>query len=369
MAARVVFLRSKSPAGIEPRIDKEARALAEAGHEVHVVLWDRTLEHPAEETRPGYRIERVRMRAPEGKATLLLRMPRWGREVRRRLRRLRPDVIHAIDFDSLWPALRANRELGARVVYDVFDFYAPMIARSIPGFVRRSLERFERKAAMRADLVILPDLARAAFFGEERPAKIIEVMNVPEASVVKGRPQNLFTLFYGGQIARDRGLAELVRACESTGARLVVAGHGPDEDVLVPLVESSPAAQFVGNLPYAEVLEWTASCDAVAALYDPGIPNNRLASPNKLFEAMMLGKPVLTNEGTSLGDFVGRESLGVVARYGDAESVRASLERLMLDPGGCREMGARGRRLYEERYRWETQKARLVAAYRDLLGA
>ncbi len=193
-------------------------------------------------------------------------------------------------------------------------------------------------------------------------------MNVPEERLVVPKPQQLFTVFYGGQIARDRGLPELIRACESVGARLVVAGHGPDEGDLVPAIESSPAALFLGNLPYDEVLGWTASCDAVAALYDPGIPNNRLASPNKVFEAMMLRKPVITNDGIALAVLVRREGIGVVARYGDAASVQNALEELMLSPARCVEMGARGRRLYEERYRWDVQKERLVAAYRELLG-
>jgi glycosyltransferase involved in cell wall biosynthesis len=360
------MLRSKSPGGIEPRLHRAAKALAVAGYEVHVILWDRTIEHPADEARDGYAIHRVWLKAPEGKATLLLKMLRWWREARRRAERLEPDVLHAVDLDTLWPALRARRRTGAKLVYDIFDFYAPMIARDIPTWVRGLVTQLERRAARQADLVILPDLARADFFRRRRPANLIEVMNVPEERPVEAHALPAFTVFYGGQIARDRGIPELVSACEATGARLIVAGHGPDEETLVPLVESSPVAEFKGNLPYAEVLGWTASCDVVAALYDPAIPNNRLASPNKLFEAMMLSKPVLTNDGIGLADFVTREGVGVAARYGDAESVRAALERLMLAPDACREMGARGRRLYEDRYRWPTQAGRLADAYEGL---
>ncbi len=368
MTAKVAFLRSKSPAGIEPRLDKEARALADAGYDVHVVLWDRGLEHPEEESRSGYRIRRVRLRAPEGRPGLVLRMPRWWLRAWRILEEIRPEAVHAVDLDSFVPAFLARRAFGSRLVYDIFDFYGGMIALPLPPRIRQVLAGLERQAALRADLVVLPDMARAAFFGDRRPARIVEVMNVPEERAVVPKPQKLFTVFYGGQIARDRGIRELVAACEAAGARLVVAGHGPDEAALVPVVESSPAAIFLGNLPYDEVLTWTASCDVVAALYDPAIPNNRLASPNKVFEAMMLAKPVLTNEGIALADLVRRERIGAVARYGDAASVGKSLEELMLSPAGCVEMGSRGRRLYEERYRWDAQRGRLVAAYRDLLG-
>ena len=53
MPARVVFVRSKSPAGIEPRLAKEATSLARAGYEVHAILWDRTRSFPAREIRDG----------------------------------------------------------------------------------------------------------------------------------------------------------------------------------------------------------------------------------------------------------------------------------------------------------------------------
>lgn len=366
MPAKVVFLRSKSPAGIEPRVDKEARALASAGYAVDVVLWDRALEHPAREPRSGYVIHRVRIRAPEGRPGLLLRMPLWWLSAWQLLKDLRPDVVHAVDLDCFLPALAAKRWLGAALVYDIFDFYAPMIAVRLPSVIREAMTRLERRLALRADLVILPDASRAEFFGERPPSRIVEIMNVPEERPVTTRPHALFTVFYGGQIARDRGIPELVRACEAVGARLVVAGHGPDERVLVPYVESSPAAEFIGNLSYDEVLSWTASSDVIAALYDPALPNNRRASPNKLYEAMMLSKPVLTNEGILVGDFVKDEGLGAVARYGDVDSVRQALEGLMLSPDACKEMGARGRRLYESRFRWDVMRDRLVSAYRDL---
>jgi glycosyltransferase involved in cell wall biosynthesis len=367
MTAKVALLRSKSPAGVEPRLDKEARALAEAGYDVHVILWDRALQHPAEETRGGYRIHRVRLRAPEGRPGLLLQMPRWWLRAWQRLRELRPQAVQAVDLDSLLPALVARRAFGSRIVYDIFDFYGGMIALPLSPRLRQVLANVEQRAARHADLIILPDMARAGFFGDPRP-RIIEVMNVPEDRPVTPKPQKLFTVFYGGQIARDRGLRELVPACEAVGARLVVAGHGPDEAALVPLIESSPAAIFLGNLPYDEVLTWTASCDVVAALYDPAIPNNRQASPNKVFEAMMLGKPLLTNEDIGLADLVRTEGIGLVARYGDSASVEKALEDLMLSPTRSAEMGTRARRLYEARYRWDAQRERLVGAYRELLG-
>ncbi len=368
MAARVVFLRSKSPAGIEPRIVKEASSLVRAGHEVHVVLWDRTRSFPAEETVDGISIHRYQRPAPEGRLGLVRRLPGWWLYAARQAARLRPDVVHSIDFDTAWPAQVAARLTGAAIVYDIFDFYSEMILLDLPRFLRRFLARAERRMVRRADLVILPDLRRQEQFEGVQPRRLVEVLNVPEDRPVAATPAKDFTLFYGGMIAKDRGLVDLLVACEATGAKFVVAGHGPDEEVLLPQLESSPVCLYLGTVPYDEVLKRTASSHAVAALYDPTVPNNRLAAPNKLYEAMMLSKPVLTNEGIALADLVRKAGIGVVATYGDPPSVQKVLEDLMLHPAECEAMGQRGRRLFEERYRWSIQAERLVAAYRSVLG-
>src|SRR3989454_842827 len=244
MPARVVFVRSKSPAGIEPRLAKEATSLVRAGYEVHAILWDRTRSFPAREILDGIRIHRYHLQAPEGTPGLARRLPRWQWFVLRKAARLRPDVIHAVDLDTAWASRAAARITGARLVYDVFDFYADMITADVPLKLRERLAAAERRMIERADLVIVPDLRRQAQFRGARPQKIVEIMNVPEDRPLPTKPDPEFTVFYGGMIAKDRGLLDLLAACESTGARLIVAGHGPDGAALQRALEQlmlSPA--------------------------------------------------------------------------------------------------------------------------------
>ena len=366
MSRRVLFLRSKSPAGIEPRIDKEARALANAGYDVTVLLWDRALEHLPSEVRDGYRIERIRMRASYGGPDLAVRLPLWWLRSFLQIARERPDVVHAIDFDSAIPAVFSKQIVGHRLVYDIFDFYADMIALPLSSGVRAFLARRERRAILAADLVILADLARQGQLGDARPARIIEVMNVPEERPVSRKKATEFLVFYGGMIARDRGLADLVAVCEDSGAKLLVAGHGPDEATLLPLIESSPVARYAGNVSYEEVLESTATADVIVALYDPAIPGNRLASPNKLFEAMMFAKPVIVSDDTRMAEVVRQEGCGIIVRFGDRRALQAALERLMLSPSEAAAMGSRGRAAYEAKYTWGAMEDRLLKAYAEL---
>ena len=369
MATRVVFVRSKSPAGVEPRLAKEAKTLARAGYEVHAVLWDRERAFPPEETPDGVRIHRYQLRAPEGQPDLVRLLPRWWGYAFRRIAALRPDVVHAIDFDTILPGYAAARLTGAKLVYDIFDFYAEMVTADLSPRFREILARRERAMIGKADLVILPDLRRKVQLGRVHPKRLLEIMNVPENRRVAADAGNSshFVLFYGGMIAKDRGLMDLVVACEATGARLIVAGHGPDEAALLNTIESSPASTYLGTIPYDEVLERTATCDVVAALYDPSVPNNRLAAPNKLFEAMMFSKPVLVSEGTAAADIVREVGCGLVVPHGDREALKRALESLMLSPAESDAMGVRGRAAFETKYNWNAMEPRLLDAYRDLL--
>ena len=366
MGRRVLFLRSKSPAGIEPRVDKEARALTRAGYDVTVLLWDRALEHPRTERRDGYRIERVRLRASYGGPDLLVRLPLWWLLSALRILRGRPDIVHAVDFDSALPAVLTKRILGHRLVIDVFDFYADMIALPLSPTVRHRIARWETRVVLAADLVILVDAARLQRLSPRRPDHVVEVMNVPEERSIPAAARTDFLVFYGGMIARDRGLIDLVQACEDSGAKLLVAGHGPDEATLLPIIESSPAARFLGNIAYDEVLSATANADAIVAMYDPAIPGNKLASPNKLFEAMMLAKPVVVSEGTRMAEIARTEGCGLVVRYGDRAGLRGAIERLMLSPSDAEAMGRRGRAAYEGKYNWRAMERRLLDAYAEL---
>jgi len=363
---KLAMVRSKSPAGIEPRLDREASALARAGHEVHVLLWDRNQEHPAEEKRGGYEIHRYRRQAPEGQLGLLPRMLGWWLWELRILLRLRPDVIHACDFDTAIPASFCATLRSKRFVYEIFDFYAYMIAQPLGSGMRERLAGFERSVARRADLVIEADIARKVQLGAGFSGRVVEIMNVPVEVSINEPEEREFTVFYGGMISWERGLRELVDGTALAGVKLVVAGHGADEATLIPIFRKNANVTYLGNIPYQEVLRWTARSQLIPALYDPGIPNNKFASPNKLFEAMMLRKPVLTNEGIRPAEIVREVGCGIVVKYGDVEGLAQELKNLAQDQRARAAMGAKGREAFEKTYNWRAMEERLIDAYASL---
>src|SRR5437660_1751583 len=106
---------------------------------------------------------------------------------------------------------------------------------------------------------------------------------------------------YQGAIQANRELDRLARAAPFLERDIVIALMGPDAEGLQPQLEALvhelgvvDRVQFVPPVPYIELLEWTSSADIGLIVYSPGRSQNvQMCLPNKLFEYLMVGLPVL----------------------------------------------------------------------------
>jgi glycosyltransferase involved in cell wall biosynthesis len=115
---------------------------------------------------------------------------------------------------------------------------------------------------------------------------------------------------------------------------------------------------------------WVAGADVDVMAIQPSTLNYRLSTPNKLFECLGAGVPVVTSDfaamrGIVMGDPDG--PLGAVCDPGDPASIAAAI-RWVLDQPPMERLALRARclRAAHERWNWETESARLVALYAEL---
>ena len=98
------------------------------------------------------------------------------------------------------------------------------------------------------------------------------------------------------------------------------------------------------------------------AIYDPRVTNHRYASPNKLYEAMMLGKPIIVCENTGIDELIKKKKIGEVIEFseeGFADGINRIIERKEEWPKIEKEM----KRLFENEYSWEIMEERLIDLY------
>ncbi|MGB9879295.1 MAG: glycosyltransferase family 4 protein [Anaerolineae bacterium] len=370
--ASVVFLRS-NPIAPDPRVEKEARALHQAGYPVTIVGWDRAASLPLIEEREYARIERIALPATFGTGVrnlpyLLrwqLRLCFWLWRNRRRYQ-----IVHACDFDTVLPALMISRLYGKKVVYDVFDFYADML-RKTPSFLRRVVRRIDLWAMGRVDALILVDEARKEQIRGARPRRVEVIYNSPEPCPpppVRSTHGEL-RIAYVGLLQVERGLLEMLEVLERHPEwDLDLAGFGGDAEVILAVARKLPNVRVYGRVPYEEAIRLYAQADVLFATYDPAIPNHRYASANKLFEGMMLGKPVIVARGTGMDRLVERYKVGFVVDYGDVNQLESVLYKIACWRLREKEAFAkRARAVYTENFSWDRMATRLVNLYAKLI--
>jgi glycosyltransferase involved in cell wall biosynthesis len=260
---------------------------------------------------------------------------------------------------------------GKRLVYDIFDFYAEHLRRT-PRWIKRVIRKVDFYAIRKADAVILVDDSRKAQLEGSRPRRLNMVYNTPEDQYESlrtksgTRPPGL-KLIYVGLLQVERGLLEMLEVLKNKPDwQLTLAGFGGDAEAILWEAKGLPNVSWHGRIPYQETLELTAASDVLIATYDPGIANHRYASPNKLFEAMMLAKPVIVARGTRMDEIIDTWECGLTVRYGDPRELEDRLNTLAEDPAYREALGRNGRRAYEEEYSWDTMRDRLLALYEDL---
>ncbi len=131
-----------------------------------------------------------------------------------------------------------------------------------------------------------------------------------------------------GYLERGRGVEWVCGLANRVGAFQVIAAGPCRRAEIRRVFDAGGNVQYYGVVASAEAQLIMAQSDATSLLYDPAVEANRLAEPNKFFESLMLGVPVLVSEGISFASEVKREGLGVVVRYGDDDSLLTGVAML-----------------------------------------
>ena len=112
-------------------------------------------------------------------------------------------------------------------------------------------------------------------------------------------------------------------------------------------------------------MQLEAACDIIPAIYDPDVPNHQYAAPNKFYEALMLGKPLIMVQNTGMDHFVRQYDLGEIIEY-SSESLTRALIELSERKSEFAEIFARMKKLYDEQFSWDEMERRLIVLYKNL---
>lgn len=363
-----MFVKS-NPVFSDPRVEKEVQSLTNNGFRVVVLAWDREGIFRSLESSDRKTILRFRFRAPYEKLAIVAYYPFFWLWVFLKMLWIRPQIVHACDLDSMPPALfyrLLNRKV--KIIFDCFDSYALLVQaknKMLSGMVRS----IELLAASMADALIAVSDERLWLFHGAKLKQTEIVMNCPmdshltPASFKIVKTGKVFRIVYAGSIAAGRGLMQLLEAIrEIRDIEFFVAGRAVNKSLLDCLV-SCPRVKYVGELSFDEALALEGTADLIPVLYDPAVPINNTATPNKLFEAMMLGVPIITN----LPHVVQEIGCGLNVSYNDVVGIRRAISTLKTNSEARHKMGVKGRHAFLQKYNWFSMEKRLINVYNRML--
>jgi glycosyltransferase involved in cell wall biosynthesis len=374
---RVVLIRS-NPVRPYPRLEKMANCLVEMGYGVTVLAWDRDDNYEAREEvlelkSTHVKIVRVGIKGQfsggfkknfNGLIKFQCFIFKWLSKYRKEY-----DVIHAYDFDTGFIALRCARLYKKKFVYDIPDYYID--SHGLNGSrLGNIIKRMENKVINRADATIICTEERKEQIKDANPRRLVVIHNTPDFFIKSqdGEVQgDKLKLVYVGVFGTTRFIDKIVEVVSKrSDCEFHIGGFGGGmEEFFKSAAEKFDNIFYYGRILYARTIELEQECDVMCAIYDPKVPNHYFAAPNKFYEALMLGKPLIMAKNTGMASIVEANQLGEVIEYNE-KSLNDAISRLIKTREDFSSLSNRAQLLYRECYSWISMEKKIDELYRNI---
>ena len=367
----------------DTRVMREARTLAFAGHQVHII--GRSVP---EDFQPGSGITvssvgtSSMFRAEGGaslsgrKLSLPVRAARWALLPQHRRsafgrwadgaledgRQRDVDVVHAHDFTALEAGATLAREKDAALIYDSHELWSgmPREYRPTPLADRTDVAK-EAALGSRADAVITVGEGVARALQELHGWNDVAVVRntFPLRETMPTLPDAPRGLVYAGRVGAFRELEVIARASKRIDLPIEICG--PSDDTWLTRFERGRTT-VLPALPISEASDLLAKAGLALVTHSNRWANHRLAMPNKLFHAVSLGIPVVATDVGELGRIVRQFDLGTLYEPGNADGLIQAVEQAVARYERLRTAVTAAR----EELSWTTDSARLLDVYAKL---
>ena len=368
----VCIIRS-NPVRPDSRVEKEAWSLVKAGYDVHILAWDRDTDVKESNgyiqiadvkipiTRLGYKASYGDgMKNLKAYLSFQFSMRKW-------LKKHDFNIVHACDFDTAFFSYEMVRRKKEKFVFDIFDF----LYGDPKGIMQKAVKKAQLYLINHADATIICTEDRTRQIAGSTPKKLAVIHNTPASAQIKQCDHKTtqtekIKIVYVGILQDRRLLKEMADAVSlNKMVELHVGGFGKYEEFFTEMAEKFENIHFYGRLSYDQTLSLENECDIMLAIYDPTVENHRFAAPNKFYESLMLGKPIVMVKNTGMSQVVEANGIGVLIDY-SKDGFNAGINKLIEISDDWHGMSETMKELYQNQYCWDEMERRLIELYAEL---
>lgn len=288
------------------------------------------------------------------------------------------DIIISNDLDTLLPCFLVSRLKRKRIVYDSHEYFCGVPEIIGRPFVQKTWQSIERFCFPKLEDVITVNQSIADIYDKEYPSRknhVNVVRNVP----VKSKPPITETratlgmdedrkvlLLQGSGINVDRGSEELVEAMKLVdNAVLYIVGNGdavPGLKKKVSEEQLQEKVRFIDRQPFEKLFNYTYWADIGFSLDKDTNINYRYSLPNKIFDYIRAGTPVIVSNLPEIAKVVRESEVGIIIENHDPQTIANAIKRLIEDEELLQHF-KQNTAAAAEKYCWENEEAVLRQIY------
>ncbi len=294
--------------------------------------------------------------------------------------KINADLYEAHDIQAILPTAVVAKLFTKKFLYRAHELFAE---KSEPVWLSYIHKIKEKTFIKYADLVVTPEKNRALIYENEYKisTKPLIIQNTPiyrpkissQILYEKFKELNINVskiVIYQGLLADDRCIDEIITAAESfhDSVKLVIIGQGFGR--WYNYYKKSNNFKNLLILPYVnynQLPHYTASADIGILMYRNTCRNNYFCAPNKLFEYMMMGLPVITCNYPGLIEIVEKNEIGLCVNPESPEEIASAVNKLATDNELYNKMSNNCLMLSKSKYNWEIEFQKFYPKYKELL--
>lgn len=330
---RRVLISVSSDLVTDQRVNRTATTLKDAGY--HVLVIGRVRRNSPELPARRYRSKRLRLifeKGPLFYATFNLRLfwfLMWNHA----------DILLANDLDTLLPNYLASRLKRIPLVYDSHEYFTGVPELQHRPRIKNIWKKIERYIVPKLQFAFTVNQSIANLYREEYNIPFEVIRNLPvndETEVIQDKwtlrktldlpSDKTIYILQGAGINIDRGAEEAVEAMKFTDGLLLIVGDGdvvPQLKVLVSKLNLQDKVRFVPRQSPAILKRYTRAADAGITLDKDTNINYRFSLPNKLFDYLQAGIPVIASDLPEVSRVIREYNAGWIAADHHPETIAA----------------------------------------------
>ena len=290
-------------------------------------------------------------------------------------------VLVSNDLDTLWPNYKISKLKSTHLVYDTHELFCEVPELQNNPNKKSIWKNIERKIFSKLKYVFTVNDSIAKIYSEEYNVDVKVVRNIPllsnQATIENvskeqlGIPTNKkIIVLQGAGINIDRGGEEAVQAMQYVeNAILLIIGSGDVMDVLKKMVvdlKLDNKVKFIGKVPFQKLLQYTRHADLGLTLDKETNINYKYSLPNKLFDYIHAGVPVLSSGLIEIKKIINEYAIGDCITSHEPKHIAEKMNAILLDENKL-QLWKKNTKIASEKLNWENEEKQLIEVYSRFL--